>query len=224
LQQFVFAKLVQKSPQFKIKNFTNNIFSLRENKNLFLRRRSCVTHSPLTRSKDPATTMTTPLVTVKPVIASTAGSPEEGLQGHINCIRSSSARTSLAKGFTTPMAIDLSGEDEFTAAWVARAEDIPAGSELKTDAFVRLYQLAKEVKRLALHMRVIRDLLHIITFLRLTTLWPHSQNCTQRYASDHMGLQYVCYLGMAGGSIRARKVKVKFILEQATKAQGGADI
>jgi len=41
-----------------------------------------------------------------------------------------------------------------------------------------------------------------------------------------MGLLYVCYLGMAGGSIRARKVKVnvkvKFNQEKATKAQRGS--
>jgi len=59
----------------------------------------------LTRSKDPATTMITARVTVKPVIASMAGSPEEGLQDHISCILSSSARTSLAKGFTSPIYI-----------------------------------------------------------------------------------------------------------------------
>jgi len=118
------------------------------------------------------------------------------------------------------MAIDLSREDEFAAAWAAWAEDLAAGLELKTDASLRLYQLAKGVKRLALHMMVIRDLLHIITSLRLTAPWPHLQNRTRPYASDHMGLLYVCYLGMAGGSIRARKVKVKvkFTLEQATKA------
>jgi hypothetical protein len=118
------------------------------------------------------------------------------------------------------MAIDLSREDEFVAEWAAWAEDLPAGSELKTDASVRLYQLAKEVKHLALHIRVIRDLPHIITSLRLTALWPHLQNRTQRYTSDHMGLLYVFYLGMAGGSVRARKVKVKvkFALEQATKS------
>jgi len=107
------------------------------------------------------------------------------------------------------MAIDLFREDEFAAAWAAWAEDLPAGSELKTDASVRLYTLAKEAKRLALNMRVIRDLLHIVTSLRLTALRPHLQNRTQRYASDHMGLLHVCYLGMAGGSIRARKIRVK---------------
>jgi hypothetical protein len=76
------------------------------------------------------------------------------------------------------MAIDLSCEDEFAAAWTAWAEDLPAGSELKTDVSVRLYQLAKVVKRLALHIMVIRDVLHIITSLRLRDLWPHFQKRT----------------------------------------------
>jgi hypothetical protein len=43
----------------------------------------------------------------------------------------------------------------------------------------------------------------------LTDLRPHLQNRTHRYASDHRGLLYVCHLGIAGGSIRAREVKVK---------------
>jgi len=126
------------------------------------------------------------------------------------------------------MTIDLSREDEFAAAWAAWAEDLPAGSELKSDASVRLYTLAKEAKRLALHMGVIRGLLHIVTSLRLTTLRSHLQNRTQRYASDHMGLLCVCYRGMAGGSIRARKlrvkVKVKFTLEGPRRPRGGADV
>jgi len=74
---------------------------------------------------------------------------------------------------------DLSREDEFAAAWAACAEGLPVGSELQTDASFRLYQLAKEVKRVALHMRVIRHLLHVITSLHLTALWPHLQNRTQ---------------------------------------------
>jgi hypothetical protein len=86
------------------------------------------------------------------------------------------------------MAIDLSREDEFAVAWAAWAEDFPAGSELKTDSSLRLYTLAKEVKRLALHMKATRDLLHIVTSLRITALRPHLQNRIQRYASDHMDL------------------------------------
>jgi len=42
------------------------------------------------------------------------------------------------------MAIDLSRKEEFAAAWAELAEDLPAGLELKTDASLRLYTLAKK--------------------------------------------------------------------------------
>jgi hypothetical protein len=76
-------------------------------------------------------------MTVKPVMASMVGTYEEWLQGHINCIPSSFARTFRAQGITSAIDILVSRRG-ICSGLGSRAEDLPAGSELKTDPSVRL--------------------------------------------------------------------------------------